>query len=146
MSIAFPGETAAYRAARDELLARERALRAQTEAVAAQRRALPPGGEVATDYVFTEARPDGTVAEVPLQGLFGAHDALAIYHMMFPRSPSDDRPGPRDGACPSCTSLLDQLDGMVPHAAENVSFAIVAKAPAERLRAFAAERGWRHLR
>jgi predicted dithiol-disulfide oxidoreductase (DUF899 family) len=145
MSIGFPGESATYRTARDQLLESERALRAQTEAVAAQRRALPPGGAVARDYAFTEAR-DGAVAEVPLAGLFGDHDALAIYHMMFPRSPNDERPGPRDGACPSCTSLLDQLDGMVPHSSENVSFAIVAKAPAERLRAFADERGWRHLR
>ena len=40
----FPGETAAYRAARDALLAAEAALREQTEAVAALRRALPPGG------------------------------------------------------------------------------------------------------
>jgi predicted dithiol-disulfide oxidoreductase (DUF899 family) len=146
MSIAFPGESAAYRAARDRLLESERALRAQTEAVAAQRRDLPPGGELASDYVFTEAQADSTIAEVPLAGLFGAHHALAIYHMMFPRSPDDDRPGPRDGACPSCTSLLDQLDGMVPHASENMSLAIVAKASAERLRAFADERGWRHLR
>ncbi len=43
--VRFPGESAAYRAARDELLRAEVALRRQTEAVAAQRRALPAGGE-----------------------------------------------------------------------------------------------------
>ena len=41
----FPNESEAYRKARDELLEAEIALRRQTEAVAAARRALPLGGE-----------------------------------------------------------------------------------------------------
>jgi predicted dithiol-disulfide oxidoreductase (DUF899 family) len=45
-------ETSDYRAARDALLASEIALRRQMEAVAAQLRALPLGGEVPEDYVF----------------------------------------------------------------------------------------------
>jgi predicted dithiol-disulfide oxidoreductase (DUF899 family) len=75
---------------------------------------------------------------------------------MFPRYPTDDRPGPRtgstaqlpleEGPCPSCTALLDQLDGAVPHISPRMSFAVVAKAPLERVLAFAEERGWRHLR
>jgi predicted dithiol-disulfide oxidoreductase (DUF899 family) len=40
---------AAYRRARDELLRAERDLRRQVEDVAAQRRALPLGGEVPED-------------------------------------------------------------------------------------------------
>ena len=44
MSVAFPGESAEYRAARDLLLAQEIELRRATEAVAAGRRTLPPGG------------------------------------------------------------------------------------------------------
>lgn len=40
----YPNESAEYRAARNALLDAEIALRAQIEAVAAQRRALPPGG------------------------------------------------------------------------------------------------------
>ena len=44
MKIAFPGESAEYRAARDRLLAQEVELRRAMEAVAAARRALPPGG------------------------------------------------------------------------------------------------------
>jgi predicted dithiol-disulfide oxidoreductase (DUF899 family) len=41
--IAFPGESADYRAARNRLLEQEIELRRATEAVAASRRALPPG-------------------------------------------------------------------------------------------------------
>lgn len=40
----YPGESAAYREARTALLAEEIELRRHIERVAAQRRALPPGG------------------------------------------------------------------------------------------------------
>jgi predicted dithiol-disulfide oxidoreductase (DUF899 family) len=48
----WPNQSEAYRRARDELLQAEIELRRQEEAVAAQRRALPLGGEVTGDYVF----------------------------------------------------------------------------------------------
>ena len=46
MGVSFPGESAQYRAARDRLLEQEIELRRATEAVAAARRQLPPGGVV----------------------------------------------------------------------------------------------------
>ena len=49
MTFTFPNETEAYRAARDRLLAQEIGLRRTMEALAAARRALPPGGEVPQD-------------------------------------------------------------------------------------------------
>jgi predicted dithiol-disulfide oxidoreductase (DUF899 family) len=140
MSVIFPGESAEYRAARVALLEQEIELRRASEAVAAARRALPPGGVVPEDYVFA-----GAGGDVRLSELFGPHDALAIYHWMFPRDPGDDRPGARDGPCPSCVALLDQLDGMAGHYAQNGAFAVVAKAPIERVLAFAGERGWTGL-
>jgi len=83
-------------------------------------------------------------------------DSLAIYSMMFPRDPEDDRPGPREGKtadlplsegpCPSCVALLDQLEGAVEHASQHMNFVVVGKAPIERLLTFAEERGWRRLR
>ena len=51
-SVRFPGESDEYRAARDALLEAELDLRRQVESVATQRRALPLGGEVPTDYDF----------------------------------------------------------------------------------------------
>lgn len=50
------------------------------------------------------------------------------------------------GPCPSCVALLDQLDGAAEHATQHVNLAVVAKAPLERVLAFAKERGWRRLR
>jgi predicted dithiol-disulfide oxidoreductase (DUF899 family) len=141
MSLAFPGESAEYRAARDRLLERAVELRRAMEDVAAARRALPPGGRVPADYVF-----EGRGGDVRLSELFApGKDSLAIYSFMFPRDPADDRPGPRDGPCPSCVALLDQLDGAVEHAGQLMCFAVVAKAPLEHVLAFGEARGWRRL-
>jgi predicted dithiol-disulfide oxidoreductase (DUF899 family) len=153
----FPNESPEYRAARDRLLAREIELRRAMEAVAAARRELPPGGIVEQDYGFEEAGADGTPAGVRLSELFAPGKAsLVVYSFMFPRDPADDRPGPErgetallpreEGPCPSCTALLDQLDGAVEHVSQHLDFVVVAKAPVPRLLAFARERGWRRLR
>jgi predicted dithiol-disulfide oxidoreductase (DUF899 family) len=157
MSIRFPGESPQYREARDRLLRQEVDLRRATEEVAAARRALPPGGVVPEDYVFQEAGADGTPTDVRLSELFApGKSSLVIYNFMFPRDPSDERPGPAGGElallplaqtpCPSCTALLDQLDGAAEHARQHINFAIVAKSPLPRIVAFADERGWRRLR
>ncbi len=157
MGIVLPGESAEYRAARDRLLEQEIELRRAMEAVAAARRELPPGGTVPQDYVFQAEGADGAPTDVRLSDLFArGKDSLVIYSFMFPRDPGDQTPGPRDGEtsllplaegpCPSCTALLDQLDGAAEHAGQFVNLAVVAKAPLPRVLAFARERGWRRLR
>jgi predicted dithiol-disulfide oxidoreductase (DUF899 family) len=131
----FPNESAEYRAARDRLLEAEAQLRAQTEAVAALRRELPPGGGVPQDYVFA-----GQEGDVSLSELFGDHDTLVIYNFMFPRTLDDDMP------CWSCSSMLDSLDGAARHLAQHIALAVVAKASLPRILEYADHRGWRHLR
>jgi predicted dithiol-disulfide oxidoreductase (DUF899 family) len=132
-------------------------LRRAMEAVAAARRRLPPGGQVPQDYVFEGAGADGAPTEVRLSELFApGKDSLVIYSFMFPRDPEDQTPGPvtgqtallplAEGPCPSCSALIDQLEGFAEHAAQHLNLAIVAKTPLPRLRAFAEERGWRRLR
>jgi predicted dithiol-disulfide oxidoreductase (DUF899 family) len=130
----FPGESGEYRAARDRLLAAEIELRRSIERVAAERRALPPGGAVPEDYVFEEAGGEVRLSEVfePVK------DTLAVYSFMY--GPEDDRP------CPACTSILDSLDGSALHITQRINLAVVAKSPFERIRAFADERGWHRLR
>jgi predicted dithiol-disulfide oxidoreductase (DUF899 family) len=157
MGIAFPGESPEYRAERDLLLQQEIGLRRAMEAVAAARRRLPPGGVVPQDYVFRGRGVDGEPADVRLSELFLAgKDSLIVYSMMFPRDPEDDRPGPAggrtallpllQGPCPSCTALLDQLDGAAEHASQRVNLAVVGKAPLPHILGFADDRGWRRLR
>jgi predicted dithiol-disulfide oxidoreductase (DUF899 family) len=157
MDVAFPGESAEYRAARNRLLEQEIELRRVTEAVAAARRRLPPGGAVPQDYLFQEQRPGGEPAGVRLSELFApGRNSLVIYSMMFPRASDDERPGPAggqsallplaEGPCPSCVALIDQLDGAAEHAGQRLNLAVAAKAPLERITTFATERGWRRLR
>jgi predicted dithiol-disulfide oxidoreductase (DUF899 family) len=153
----YPGESTEYRGARDRLLEQEIELRRATEAVAEARRGLPPGGAVPEDYVFRGIGADGAPTDVRLSELFApGRDSLAIYSMMFPRDRRDERPGPTSGQtarlplaggpCPSCTGLLDQLDGAAEHLSQNMNFAVVAKTTLERVVAFAQERDWRRLR
>jgi predicted dithiol-disulfide oxidoreductase (DUF899 family) len=157
MGASFPGESAEYRAARERLLEREIELRRATEAVAAARRELPPGGAAPEDYVFEGAGTDGAPTAVRLSELFApGRDSLVIYSFMFPRDPGDERPGPDsgetallplgEGPCPSCVALLDQLDGAAEHVSQHMNLAVVAKAPLPRVLTFAEERGWRRLR
>ena len=152
--IRFPGESEEYRRERNRLLEAEAGLRQAIEHVAAQRRALPLGGVVPDDYRFEQAA-DGT--EVRFSELFEAgKDALVIYSFMFPRYSGDTRPGPSEGEtahlplpetpCASCTSILDSLDGAALHLHERLNLAVVAKSEPDRIRNFAHERGWRHLR
>src|SRR5580658_10185582 len=139
----FPGESPAYRKARNKLLKAEIALRHQTEAVAALRRKLPAGGAVPEDYLFEEGATDladgsGT-RRVRLSELFEHADAsLVLYSFMY--GPNMAKP------CPMCTSMLDSLNGTAPHATRRINLAVVASSPLERIRAFARERGWTNLR
>ena len=156
MSTSFPNESREYREARDALLQRELELRRQSEAVAAQRNSLPPGGEVPEDYVFDRIGDDGAATTVRMSQLFGDNDTLMLYHYMFPRRCGDDRARPSsgifaelpidEGPCPSCTALIDMWNDTVPRSeGAGANLAIVANAPIERLAAFARDRGWKHI-
>ena len=153
----FPGETTEYRVERDRLLEQEIELRRAMERVAAARRNLPPGGLVPENYAFQGLDAVGRPAQVRLSDLFApGKDSLVIYSMMFPRDPGDDRPGPGprrlgrlpilETPCPSCTALLDQLDGAAEHVSQRVNLVAAAKSPLPRVLGFAEERGWRRLR
>lgn len=129
----WPGEDAAYRQARTDLLAEEVALRRQIQRVAEQRRALPPG-PVAGDYRFLDEQG----REIGLVDLFGEHDTLFTYLWMY--GPERERP------CPMCTSFVGSLDIPAPDIEQRLSIAIIGRSPVARQLAFARERGWRNLK
>jgi predicted dithiol-disulfide oxidoreductase (DUF899 family) len=134
MTISFPGETTAYRKARDILLTQELALRSLTEKVAAMRRELPEGGAVTTDYKFTS--PSGQ--KLNMSDLFNANrNTLAIYSLMY--GPQDTNP------CPMCVSLLDGLDGQAGHIGQAIDLVVVSSASPEQLAKLATSRGWSNL-
>jgi predicted dithiol-disulfide oxidoreductase (DUF899 family) len=140
-AVRFPGESKAYRTARNHLLQAEIDLRRQIERVAALRRKLPVGGAVPEDYAFDE-RAGSLAGSAPpravrLSELFDKDASLIVYSFMY---------GPEDEPCPSCTSILDSMNGAAPHVMQRVNLAVVAKSPIERIRDFAKVRGWNNLR
>ena len=74
----IPNESAEYRAGRTALLAEEIELRRHIARVAAQRRALPPGGAMTGDYRF-----QGEEGPTDFAGLFRDKQTLVIYSYMF---------------------------------------------------------------
>jgi len=129
----FPNETKAYRKARNDLLKAEVDLRRQIEKVAALRRSLPAGGEVAADYVF-----DSESGAVKLSQLFERGGSLVAYSFMY---------GPRmQKACPMCTAMLDGLNGNAQHIAQRTHLVVIAKSPLPRIVEFARSRGWANLK
>jgi predicted dithiol-disulfide oxidoreductase (DUF899 family) len=129
----YPGDSDEYRKARVALLAEEIELRRHIGRVAAQRRALPPGG-IAKGYRFLNQ--DGQ--EIGLADVFGRHDTLVSYFWMY--GPQRERP------CPMCTAFLNSLEAAARDLEQRVAIAIFGRSPVSRQLAFARERGWRFLK
>jgi predicted dithiol-disulfide oxidoreductase (DUF899 family) len=132
-SVRIPHESADYRAARTALLAEEIELRRHIERVAAQRRALPPGGKVDGDYRF-----EGEDGSTDFAGLFGDKQTLVLYSYMF--GPQREKP------CPMCTNVLNAWEGNAADIDQRISLVVIARSPIRRLLDWKRERGWKNLR
>ncbi len=122
-------DTKKWLAARQELLAAEKAFQAAREGLAAKRRALPAQAPL-HDYVF-----DGESGTISLAQLFGERSQLIVYHFMF--DPDWDQ------GCKSCSFWADSFDGMIPHlAARDVAFAVISRGPLDKLLAYRERMGW----
>ena len=136
-------ESPEYLSKREELRQAEIELMRQRERVAELRRSLPEGATI-QDYEFLEGpaaldEGDEPVRTTRLSELFTSPDrALVIYHFMFGKKQAT--------ACPMCTAWIDGYNGIAPHLAQNVDFAIVAAAEPSTLRDYARSRGWDRLR
>ncbi|MEM9302171.1 MAG: DUF899 family protein [Pseudomonadota bacterium] len=130
----YPNESDEYRSARNQLLEAEKALVEMTRSVAEKRRQLPLGGKLKEDYEFAWAN-DGRVGEkVRLSALFGDKPTLLLYNFMY--GPGWDKP------CLSCTSLMDGFDRTAYQVSQDAAFCGIAKAPAEKINAWARTRSW----
>ena len=126
-NIVTPSE---WLAARKELLAEEKRLTRQMDAVSARRRALP-WVKIHKDYQFESRK-----GRVSLADLFAGKSQLVIQHFML---------GPDWGeGCKSCSFMADHTDGMLPHlAARDVTMLAVSSAPLAEIEAFKQRMGWR---
>ncbi len=116
--------------ARKKLLAKEKLLTREQDALAAERHRLP-WVKVEKNYVFDG--PDGTLT---LADLFGGKTQLIVYHFMF-------GPDWQEG-CPSCSFNMDHTDAALVHLAQrDVAFAAISRAPYPKIAAFKKRMGWR---
>ena len=115
--------------ARKALLAKERALTHELDALRAERRQMP-WVKIEKPYVF--AGPEG---ECGLADLFRGRSQLAIYHFML-------TPG-SDHVCPGCSFISDHVDAARQHFEHaDLSFAAVSRVPYRRIEEVKRRMGW----
>ena len=117
-----------WRAAREELLVKEKAATRARDALNAQRRALPMV-EVIEEYVF-----EGGDGKATLLDLFEGRHQLVVYHFMF--APEWET------GCRTCSAFLDQIGQLAHLHARDTTFAAVSRAPFTRILPFKARMGW----
>jgi predicted dithiol-disulfide oxidoreductase (DUF899 family) len=123
------GSREEWKAAREELLAREKEHTRMGDELARQRRQLP-WVPVEKEYRFETDQGTRTLAE-----LFDRRSQLLVYHFMF---------GPSyEAGCPTCSSMADGINGLLPHLhARDLTLLFVSRAPLARLQAYKQRMGW----
>jgi predicted dithiol-disulfide oxidoreductase (DUF899 family) len=115
-------------AARKAFLVKEKAAAKARDALNAERRELPM---VAVDKEYVFEGPDGTAT---LADLFDGRRQLIVRHFMF--DPDWDE------GCPSCSFMADDVGPLDHLHQKDTSLVFVARAPQEKLSAFAKRMGW----
>lgn len=119
----------AWTTSRKALLAREKALTRELDAVRAERRRLP-WVKVEKPYAFES--PEGVRS---LSDLFGSRSQLAVYHFML-------TPG-SDHICQGCAFVADHIDAARRHFEHaDLSFAAISRAPLAEIEAARRRMGW----
>jgi len=115
--------------ARKALLAREKAMTHELDALRAERRRLP-WVKVEKSYVF-----EGPQGKCTLADLFRGRSQLAVYHFML--APNSDH------ICEGCSFISDNIDAARRHFEHaDLSFAAISRAPLERIEQVRRRMGW----
>jgi predicted dithiol-disulfide oxidoreductase (DUF899 family) len=115
--------------ARKALLAREKAMTLELDALRAERRRLP-WVKVEKPYVF-----EGPSGACTLADLFRGRSQLAVYHFML-------TPG-SDHLCKGCSFIADHIDAARRHFEHaDLAFAAISRAPLEHIEQVRRRLGW----
>jgi predicted dithiol-disulfide oxidoreductase (DUF899 family) len=123
---------AEWQAARERLLAKEKAATRARDALAAERRRLPMV-RFEKDYVFEG--PDG---EAILIDLFEGRRQLIVYHFMF----AAGAPGWPAAGCDGCSMFVDNVGHLAHLRARDTSLALVSEAPVAKIEPYRRRMGW----
>jgi len=116
--------------ARKDLLAKEKELTRQRDALNAERRRLPMV-KIEKEYAF-----EGPEGAVSLLDLFAGRRQLIVRHFMFDPSWED--------GCPSCSAGAAEIsDGLLDHLhVRDTTFVAVSRAPLAKIDSYKARKGW----
>jgi predicted dithiol-disulfide oxidoreductase (DUF899 family) len=130
MNLPQVASEAGWKAARKELLVKEKELTRLRDALNAERRRLPMV-RVEKEYVF-----DGPGGNASLLDLFEGRRQLIVGHFMFD-------PGWDEG-CPSCSAGAAEIsEGLLEHLhVRDTTFVYVSRAPLEKIEAYKVSKGW----
>jgi predicted dithiol-disulfide oxidoreductase (DUF899 family) len=125
--------------ARKALLAQEKEVTHQRDALNAARRRLPMV-KIEKEYVF-----EGPQGPTSLLNLFEGRRQLIVYHFMF--EPGDAPPGksgePYDEGCSGCSFIVDNIGHLSHLHARNTTLVLVSRAPLGKIEPFKARMGWK---
>jgi predicted dithiol-disulfide oxidoreductase (DUF899 family) len=129
VAVAMPDvvSTEQWKAASEELLAKEKAATKILDDLAAQRRRLPMVA-FTTDYAF-----EGPAGQASLLDLFAGRRQLAVYQMM------DNGP---DDYCSGCSGFTDNVGELAHLHARDVSYVVVSNMPIAQLTTWWRRMGW----
>jgi predicted dithiol-disulfide oxidoreductase (DUF899 family) len=124
-----------WKAAREEMLVREKEVTRARDALAAERRRMPRMA-VAKDYGFEG--PDGPAS---LGDLFAGRRQLIVYRFFF--EPAVD--GWPDAGCRGCSMMADQVADPVHLNARDTTFVHVSRAPQADIERLKKKMGWENI-
>jgi predicted dithiol-disulfide oxidoreductase (DUF899 family) len=117
-----------WEGALESVRAKEKEHTRARDALAAERRRLPRV-RIEKEYVF-----DGPNGKATLLDLFEGRSQLIVYHFMF---------GPnQDAGCDGCSMFTDQVGHLAHMHARDLSFALVSRAPIDKIEAYRERMGW----
>lgn len=130
--IASPEE---WKAAREELLVKEKEMTRARDALAAERRRMP---RMAVEKEYAFEGPEGTVS---LDGLFAGRRQLVVYRFFFEPGVS----GWPEAGCPGCSMVADQVAHPAHMNARDTTLAFLSRAPQADIRRLQERMGWDHI-
>lgn len=123
---------AEWEAARQELLAKEKAATRAQDALAAERRRLPMV-EIEKEYVL-----EAPAGRATLLDLFDGRRQLIVYHFMF----APGVHGWPEAGCDGCSMVVDSIAHLAHLHARDTSLVLVSRAPLPNVERYCQRMGW----
>jgi predicted dithiol-disulfide oxidoreductase (DUF899 family) len=121
-----------WKAAREELLVKEKELTRARDDLAAERRRMP---RMAVEGEYRFEGPDGAVG---LEDLFAGRRQLIVYRFFF----DPDVKGYPEKGCPGCSFVADQVAHLAHLNARDTTLVFVSRAPQENIERLKERMGW----